>query len=64
MPCSPWVPLGGPFGLFGLVSRAFPLPLGARLPLRGLRGQALVDNLLEDDDPKVPLTGEMYNFKS
>ena len=55
-------PLGGPFGPLWASLGRLPSALGAPLPLRGLRGPALVDNLFEDDAPKVPLTAEMYPF--
>ena len=55
-------PLGGPFGPLWASLGCLLSALGAPLPLRGLRGPALVDNLLEDDAPKVPLTAEMYPF--
>ena len=55
-------PLGDPFGPLWASLGCLPSALGAPLPLRGLRGPALVDNLLEDDAPKAPLTAEMYPF--
>ena len=54
-PLEPFGPVWAPLG-------CLPSASGAPLPPRGLRGQALVDNLLEDDPPKVPLTAEMYPF--
>ena len=55
-------PLGLPFGPLCAHLDCLPSALGAPLPPRGLRGVALVDNLLEDDAIKVPLTTEMYPF--
>ena len=52
-------PLGGPFGSLRASLGCLPSALGAPLPSRGLRGRALVDNLLADDAPKVPVTAEM-----
>ena len=52
--------LGGPFGRLWASLGRLPSALVAPLPPRGLRGRALVDNLLEDDAPKVPLTAEMH----
>ena len=54
--------LGGPFGPLWASLGRLPSALVAPLPPRGLRGPALVDNLLEDDAPKVPVTTEMYPF--
>ena len=55
-------PFGGPFGPLWAHFGCLPSALGAPLPPRGLRGPALVDNLLEDDAPSAPLTTEMYQF--
>ena len=55
-------PLGGPFGPVWASLVRLPSALVAPLPPRGLRGPALVDNLLEDDAPKVSLKAEMYAF--
>ena len=52
--------LGGLCGPLWASLACLPSALGAPLPLRGLRWPALVDNLLEDDAPKVPLTAEMH----
>ena len=54
--------LGGPFGRLRASLGCLPSALGAPLPPRRLLQPALVDNLLEDDTPKVPLTAEMYPF--
>ena len=55
-------PLGVPFGRLWAPLGFLPSALVTPLPPRGLRGPALVDNLLEDDAPKAPLTAEMYPF--
>ena len=55
-------PLGGPFGPLWASLGCLLSALGAPLPPRGLRGPALVDDLLADNDPKVPVTAEMYPF--
>ena len=54
--------LEGPFGRLRASLGCLPSALVAPLPPRGLRGPALVDNHLEHDDPKAPLTAEMYPF--
>ena len=51
--------LGGPFGPLWASLGRLPSAWVAPLPPRGLRGPALVDDLLADNDPKVPVTAEM-----
>jgi hypothetical protein len=52
-------PLGGPFGPLWASLGRLPSAWVAPLPPRGLRGPALVDDLLADNDSKVPVTAEM-----
>ena len=51
--------LGEPFGHVWAPLGFLFSDLVAPLPPRGLRGPALVDDLLADNDPKVPVTAEM-----
>ena len=52
-------PLGGTFGPLWASLGRLPSSWVAPLPPRGLRGPALVDDLLADNDSKVPVTAEM-----
>ena len=52
-------PLGGPLGhLWASLGRLLSAWV-APLPPRGLRGPALVDEILADNDSKVPVTAKM-----